>query len=337
MQNTLLSIIIPVYNVEKYLVECLDSVFCQNLENCEVICVNDGSTDRSGEILKKYNSFNQNLRLIEKENGGLVSARNAGYKIAKGKYIFYLDSDDFLLEGVISKMLDFTIKNDLDLSLFNALKNGETNYFTLQKEFNTEMKGIEFFREFQNSNNFFPPSVQWLYLYRKSFLDENHISFPPDNLQEDEPFTIKSFFHANKVAVLDIPIVYHRVFRPGSITQQASLPHLFDARVAWDRLLKFLIKQKCRESSFFHKIFSLYQSTISKLMIIDPECRGKDFFSQEDFKNMRYCVLDTLMYKYYWYYRQGNIMFNWYQNGKRLILLKKMINRCLNIQFHLMK
>lgn len=94
------SVIIPVYNVEKYLDDCLENVVNQTLQDIEIICVNDGSTDNSLEVLQKYENEDARIKIINKENGGLSSARNAGIKEAKGEYILFLDSDDMVSRGV---------------------------------------------------------------------------------------------------------------------------------------------------------------------------------------------------------------------------------------------
>lgn len=96
MAKPIVSILIPVYNVENYLEKCLDSVISQTMNNIEIICVNDGSTDHSGEILEKYQKKDKRIIVVNKENGGLPSARNAGMEIARGKYIGFVDSDDYI-------------------------------------------------------------------------------------------------------------------------------------------------------------------------------------------------------------------------------------------------
>lgn len=336
MSNILLSIIIPVYNVEQYLRQCLDSVYSQNLEACEVICVNDGSTDSSRKILQEFKDNYNDLILIDRENAGLIVARNTGYKIARGEYIFYLDSDDYLLANVINNMLEFVTTNKLDVALFNADKDDGSKYYVSKSKLDYVDTGITYFKDFFTNNNFFPPSVQWLYLYRKEFLDTNRIYFPEDNLQEDEPFTIKAFLHAIRVSTLDIPIVYHRVLRQGSITQQAHLPHLIDARIAWHRIFEYLKNQKCTENIFYHKIFSLYMNTISKLTSNSLIKYRKGFFNNKDFRVMRKCAINSDSYKYYWYYRHNYRMFRWYiSSDKRCLILKKIINRLLSMYFQI--
>ena len=104
MAKPIVSILIPVYNVENYLDKCLDSVISQTMNNIEIICVNDGSTDHSGEILEKYQKKDKRIIVVNKENGGLPSARNAGLEIARGKYIGFVDADDYINSDMYEKM-----------------------------------------------------------------------------------------------------------------------------------------------------------------------------------------------------------------------------------------
>ena len=96
MDNYLVSIILPIYNVEKYLDRCIQSILNQSYENLEIILVDDGSPDRSSEICDEYRKSDQRIKVVHKENGGLSDARNAGLILAKGKYIIFLDSDDYV-------------------------------------------------------------------------------------------------------------------------------------------------------------------------------------------------------------------------------------------------
>lgn len=115
MKSNIVSIVIPIYNVSGYLRECLDSVYSQIKESWEVILVDDGSTDESGNICKEYRQKYSQTLVIHKENGGLSDARNAGIEIAKGEYIYFLDSDDWLAPNAIQTLLDFAIKNNCEI------------------------------------------------------------------------------------------------------------------------------------------------------------------------------------------------------------------------------
>lgn len=101
------TIIIPVYNVEKYLEKCLNSVICQTLKDIEIICVNDGSTDNSQQILKEYAQKDERIKIVDKKNGGLSSARNAGLDAATGEYCYFLDSDDWIELNTLEKLYGF--------------------------------------------------------------------------------------------------------------------------------------------------------------------------------------------------------------------------------------
>ena len=103
-QKPLVSVIVPVYNVEKYLEECLDSIINQTLEDIEIICVNDGSTDNSLKILKKYAKKDNRIKIINQKNCGLGCARNSGLNQSQGDYIFFLDSDDYLNPNILEKL-----------------------------------------------------------------------------------------------------------------------------------------------------------------------------------------------------------------------------------------
>lgn len=122
MEKPLVSIIIPVYNVEQYLPQCLDSVLSQTYTNIEVICVNDGSPDNSIDILREYESSDSRIRVIEINNHGLSYARNIGAENANGEFIMYLDSDDWVDAETIEIALDNAIQSDADLVLWNYMK-----------------------------------------------------------------------------------------------------------------------------------------------------------------------------------------------------------------------
>ena len=116
--QALCSVIVPIYNVEKYLERCIQSILDQDYKNIEVILINDGSTDRSGEICRKYKEIDNRIVLIEQENGGMSSARNAGLDAAKGEYIFFVDSDDYVSSSFVSFALEDFIRNESDIVVF---------------------------------------------------------------------------------------------------------------------------------------------------------------------------------------------------------------------------
>ena len=121
-----ISVIIPVFNVEKFLPQCLDSVTEQNFADIEIICIDDGSTDKSPEILSRYADRDPRIRIISRTNGGLSAARNAGLKIARGKYIFFIDSDDWIEPNTLEKLFATAESTGADLTCVHFRAFAET-------------------------------------------------------------------------------------------------------------------------------------------------------------------------------------------------------------------
>lgn len=121
-----MSVIIPVWNVEKYLPGCLNSVLCQSYQNLEIICINDGSPDCSPEILKEFAVSDRRIKIITQHNQGLSAARNAGIKVVSGEYIFFLDSDDYLHPQAIEILVTLAKKTGSDLTICDFMKTDET-------------------------------------------------------------------------------------------------------------------------------------------------------------------------------------------------------------------
>lgn len=259
-----LSVIIPVYNVAEYLSQCLDSVFTQDLTNCEVICVNDGSTDDSRAILAKYQKKFPELIIVDRDNGGLSAARNSGLKVAKGEYIYFLDSDDYLYSGVLFKMLSFAIERKLEVACFNVLKNGENGYFNLEYQNEVVLTGTSFCKRFFDTFSFYYPAPVWMYLYNRLFLTNNNLIFKEGILHEDEEFTPRVMYYAQNVALLNIPIQYHRIGREGAITATTTIRHLSDSTTICRSLYLFFNQQHKVDSIFYHNIYFFYLVTILK-------------------------------------------------------------------------
>jgi glycosyltransferase involved in cell wall biosynthesis len=128
MEKPLISVIIPVFNVETYLPKCLDSILSQTYENLEIVIVNDGSTDNSPKICKEYANKNSRIKVVHKENGGLSSARNAGLDVATGEYIGFVDSDDFIERNMYREMLNAMLEHSANLVICNYFSDREIKY-----------------------------------------------------------------------------------------------------------------------------------------------------------------------------------------------------------------
>ncbi|MBR3623784.1 MAG: glycosyltransferase, partial [Selenomonadaceae bacterium] len=257
--SPMLSIIVPVYNVEKYLGECLDSVISQDADDYEVVLVNDGSTDDSLVVLKEYEKKYPHCHVYNKVNGGLSSARNYGVDKATGKYVYFLDSDDkFYDDKCISFMIEELQKANLDAlyfdgeSFFESRKLQEQNPFYVnayqrKNSYGDFYKGESLFKAFVEHGEYFPSSC--LACYRKSFLQEHSLSFDEGYLYEDNLFTFKVMLSAKTVRHIDRKVLSRRV-RAGSITQSSlTFENLKSYLRAWLQMRKFWEERKTGDAS----------------------------------------------------------------------------------------
>ncbi|OBU14607.1 glycosyltransferase family 2 protein [Photobacterium aquimaris] len=216
----LLSIIIPVYNVELYLDECLNSVFSQVKDDVEVILINDGSTDRSGEIIKKYND-EYDFKYIHQVNQGLSAARNAGLKESSSKYVAFLDSDDILANGIIDKILKEIKISKIDIYKFKYKKfmDGE----------NFDKTTLPSGNDILISRNDIAEEADfycWQYVFKRSLFDG--MSFDCGRCFEDQLVIPLVIYKASTCKFIDSIIVYYRM-RNLSITNTVELSHVDDA------------------------------------------------------------------------------------------------------------
>lgn len=334
MAYPLLSVIIPVYNVEPYLRQCLDSVFSQKVQDLEVICVNDGSTDGSGDILQEFNVLYSEIIIINKLNAGLPAARNSGFDVAKGEYIYYLDSDDYLLPGVLQEMLDFVVSKKLDLAFFNVLKEGVEPYFRIETDITEPTTGIELYAGNYEANGFFPPSAVWMNLFRKEFLNKYNIRFKEGIEHEDEEYTPRAYFFADRVSYLNIPIQFHRVMREGSVTAATNLffkeRNLRDLMETASDLYAYFNKNLCTEKHFYLKVFDIY-FTVAQLVVNKNPKRKNYLFHPEDFQIMKASAISWEWYVYYWLFRYNTSLFAWYVSESTPPIKKKMVNKLFKL------
>lgn len=215
------SVIIPVYNVEKYLYQCLDSVFKQTFLDYEVICIEDVSTDHSLEILERY-ALDHHMRiLINDKNSGLSYARNRGLEAAKGEYILFLDSDDYISETLLERLNEELQKENYDFLTFSSKMFYDQDvkhtlvYEPTRKNQYPEVYGGKELYLLQSVQRDYKPTV-WQYCYNKQFLEENNFHFVVGRYNEDELFSFNVFMKARRIKVLPDILHYYRV-RNGSI------------------------------------------------------------------------------------------------------------------------
>ena len=218
----MLSVIIPVYNVENYLNECLDSVTSQTLDDMEIICIDDGSTDNSPDILKEYSKKDKRIKIITKENGGQATARNLGIKEAQGEYIAFVDSDDFIEPTMFEKLYTKSKDNNLDIAMCKiATYDNQTE--EIKNNVWYYMLGV--FRDFEkgifnhkDTKEFTCHIAVTPYnkIYKTTLLKENNILFPEGLIFEDEKFFYDTYLRAKRVSIVDEFLYYYRINRKGS-------------------------------------------------------------------------------------------------------------------------
>ena len=207
-----ISIIVPIYNVEKYLNRCIESILNQTFKDFELILVNDGSTDNSLEICKHYKDIDDRICIIDKKNGGLSSARNAGLDIAKGEYIGFVDSDDYIHPQMYELLYDTIIKNNSDLAICDYKKvfenESEINQIYSYNEscINT-FSNIECLNRLYDKNNKIDFIIAWNKLYKKDLF--NTVDFPLGKLHEDEFIAHKILYQTKKVTFINKKLYYY--------------------------------------------------------------------------------------------------------------------------------
>lgn len=211
------SVIVPVYNVEKYLKECVDSILKQTFEDFELILVDDGSKDSSGIICDEYAASDRRVRVIHKENGGQSTARNAGVAMATGEFAVFLDSDDFISDSTFFEDIKLIADNDTDIVVFKYSK-----YFTNRiDDCGISLKGLQtnnksdFLEELVKRDAFFCSC--WSKVTKMSILKENNITFDEKLSCEDMDWYYNVVLHAKTFKVADKSYVYYRQ-RENSVT-----------------------------------------------------------------------------------------------------------------------
>lgn len=223
----LISIVVPVYNVEEYINECIESIQKQTYTNLEILVINDGTKDRSIEVIKDLMN-DPRIQVINQSNQGLSGARNTGMRAAKGKYISLIDSDDKVKPTFIEELYQKAIETDADIvrgsfrDFDGKVPDGWVTDFNI-----CPSKGTEALKQFLNQSLSF---VVWSSLYKTSFLKNKKLEFTPGILLEDGDFTTRSYLLASCVATVDTPNYCYRI-RPGSILTTNNSQKMSDSEL----------------------------------------------------------------------------------------------------------
>lgn len=265
-----LSIIIPVYNVQAYLEECLNSIVNQNIDNFEIIVINDGSTDGSEDIIDKFTRRYKFIKKVNKKNGGPGAARNIGIKLAAGKYIGFIDSDDYIEKNMFKNMLDIAEKTDSDIimcdvELFKDNEREKKWYLSTKKKNYNKIINNEDVLKLYLSDRI--KGFAWNKIYKRSIFIENNIVYEEGVYYEDIYMSLILFTYAKKIYLVNKAYYKYRQ-RDGNITSGITEKHLEDYNNNTKKSINFMNENKLFEEltdykkafevSFMNSILELY-------------------------------------------------------------------------------
>lgn len=259
MKTPKVSVIVPIYNVEKYIDKCLASIQNQTFDDFEVLLINDGTPDGSMEIAKKYTSADKRFRIYNKENGGLSDARNYGIARAAGDFIVLIDSDDFLYKDYLSVLYNACVENDADMAYCRykfSYCGGKLNIpmpFGPKKGVLTGEKAARLLISDTNLQ-----SYAWNKIYRRTLFTNNGITYPKMYF-EDIATSSRLMIHANKVAISN-RYLYYYVKRSGSIMATMN------AKKVDDLMLSILIERNYTQRIGVYDIYKKAIHTVAKKM-----------------------------------------------------------------------
>lgn len=312
MKEVFLTIIIPVYNSQKYLKTCLDSIVNQKFNNYEVICVNDGSTDNSLQILQEYADRDGRFVLLNQQNSGQGVARNKALKQSLGKFILYLDSDDWLEDDALEKIYNKLINTPVDILIFNYKKHfldGSIIEQMYNKPF-YELFGETVFTKEQASNVLLSINALSFKVYKRDFLIKNNILHAETKFLEDHIFFIKSFLLADSLCCLNACLGNYRIHHQSTT---------------------FNIYKKIKS---FEKILYMSFEAFEKYKFSDDKLLEESFLSNRIGGLLYYFNITPFLYKRQFFYSAKRIAkfindkydLCFYENNTKAYLFKYILN-----------
>ena len=279
-----ISVIVPVYNVEKYINKCIESILNQTLKEFELILINDGSNDSSGEICDKFSAIDGRITVIHKNNEGVSAARNTGIEIAKGEFIQFIDSDDWIENNMLENLFE-KIKNDKsDIVFQGAIFEDYKGRIIVEEKNNIDIiqkinNNIQQSAVLLTKNSLF--GYTWCKMFRRDIIENNKIMFDETlSLAEDEKFTCDYFRFVNKISVLENGY-YHYIKYPNnrenlSVTQTNDIWNRDKIFISWVELLyndntdvtrRYLSKKAF--CNLYEEVYKIYFSNLNKVQRIN--------------------------------------------------------------------
>ncbi|MDE7201234.1 MAG: glycosyltransferase [Lachnospiraceae bacterium] len=277
MGEVKVSVIIPIYNVEKYIAECVESVQKQTLKEIEIICVNDGCSDISMQIVETMASEDKRINIINKMNGGASSARNAGLEETKGEYIYFLDSDDYIMPETLENLYSQAMENNLDCIYFDAIAFFETeevkndnieyeSYYVRKEDYPDTYDGMELFYQMLINDDF--KVSPWLQLIKSDVLKCNNIIFYNGIIHEDNLFSFQVITCSHRV-MYKKKAYYMRRVREGSVmTTKQPIKSAYGYYICITEIVDMLAKRQFskHEMIVIEQFLSSLQTTAMNAM-----------------------------------------------------------------------
>ena len=286
--NIQVSVIVPVYNTESYLGNCIESILKQKNVELEIIFINDGSSDGSLDLLEQHAAKDSRIRIVSQDNSGLSASRNLGISLARGEYLLFVDSDDALAEGAIDRLYHCAKENDLEVLFFNAttvfenddLKSshlGLTGYYETQEDLSAVMSGLQMLSGMVAANEY--RTAAYLQLTKRAYILSSGIGFIDNILHEDNAYTFELLLKASRVSKINDPL-YIRTVRNGSIvTSSVQFDNLYGDLRCYMRVMALSELTACtalnEEEAVKAVSHQLAQAVIRTFLKLDPENKSR--------------------------------------------------------------
>lgn len=317
----MLSVIIPAYNVEKYIEQCINSVLNQYLKNIEIIVIDDGSKDKTSDICLKISENNKNIIYKKVQNGGCSAARNLGISMAKGKYIAFLDSDDWVDSDMYINMIEEAEKNKADIVICGFKKLDE----------NKNLLSTVKIPKRNNKNEYIDCSTEWFAspcnkIYKRDLLEKNNIRFLLNIYTgEDMFFNFISFFYSKNIISLDEPY-YNYFMNQNSVSN--NYKNRTDIYIVIRELISFYKRNgvykeninKIRECFKYHGI--MYPFDVLQKLSENKVENWKRFYIKIKEEINRLKEIETIDIKIYYYYRIFRLKMMWLKRFKKMLIEK---------------
>lgn len=321
----IISVVVPIYNVEKYLAKCIDSIKVQTYKNLEIILVNDGSADDSGKICDAYAKKDQRIKVIHKVNGGLSDARNAGIEAAKGYYIGFVDSDDYINANMYERLVNIMKADNSEIAVCNytlVYEETEKSIFENSDFYDEHLliDNKDKLIKYTMKNNYDVFTVAWNKLYRRELF--NGIRYPKGKIHEDVFTTYKLLYKAQKISYTKAVMYYYLQRQTSIMGQKFNAKRLYRLDALQEQL-KFYQSKKEQEmwsvTLFYYKLFLIHMiSGVQK----NPELKKdmlnsyKKFYDEQVKKYLRKSRIGFKKKAGYWMFYKFPEFYFWIYNKK---------------------